>query len=304
MPSSLKELFTERDTAEPSPTSHNNNDTSKTSNDPVGVLCLNAENKTDSKVCECGKKEQCLIYLEITRSLLLEVRDSILKRENITCEGSKFESTTQAKDCTDLLSDGKKKSGVYTVWPTTMPEKSLQVYCDMETDGGGWTVFQRRGNYSNQTDFHQLWSAYKTGFGNITRDFWLGNDNIYYLTNQGNYELRFDLMDVRGIYRFAVYQNFKLGDIEEGYRLHIGPYSGNAGDGFKNHKGRRFSTRDVGEDSAASSTISGGWWFNKWAYVHLNGMYMPAVDDPKAIHWFEWRKNEGLFNTEMKIRRN
>lgn len=51
----------------------------------------------------------------------------------------------------------------------------FQVYCDMETDGGGWIVFQRRGPYDIQTSFTNGWSDYKLGFGDLTKDFWLGN---------------------------------------------------------------------------------------------------------------------------------
>ncbi|GBN59077.1 hypothetical protein AVEN_96804-1, partial [Araneus ventricosus] len=46
------------------------------------------------------------------------------------------------KDCSDILASGRNKSGIYTIWtgesPTT--RKQLRVYCDMETDDGGWTV--------------------------------------------------------------------------------------------------------------------------------------------------------------------
>ncbi|GIY35190.1 hypothetical protein CDAR_484641, partial [Caerostris darwini] len=79
-------------------------------------------------------------------------------------------------DCAEVLRSGRNKSGVYEIWPKSrvMEEKPLQVYCDMDTDEGGWTVIQRRGNFHRPDYFFfKEWESYKTGFGDIDEDFWL-----------------------------------------------------------------------------------------------------------------------------------
>lgn len=52
----------------------------------------------------------------------------------------------------------------------------------METNGGGWTLIQRR--KVGLTSFNRDWKHYKNGFGSIRGDFWLGNDHIFRLTRQ------------------------------------------------------------------------------------------------------------------------
>ena len=104
----------------------------------------------------------------------------------------------------------------------------MQVLCDMITDGGGWTVFQRR--LDGSVDFYRDWSSYKEGFGDLNGEFWLGNDNLHRLTAAGDVTLRVDLEDFEGNIRYAEYTTFKVADEADKYRLLIGGYSGTAGD--------------------------------------------------------------------------
>ena len=102
------------------------------------------------------------------------------------------------------------------------------------TEGGGWTVFQRR--MDGSVDFYREWTAYKTGFGNLCGEFWLGNDNLYRLTAAEEVELRVELEDFEGNITYAEYTTFKVADEEDKYRLLIGGHNDTAGDSMKiNH---------------------------------------------------------------------
>ncbi|CAL4229540.1 unnamed protein product, partial [Meganyctiphanes norvegica] len=75
------------------------------------------------------------------------------------------------RNCLDLKKQWKK-SGTYMITPCdSSPTKVVKVYCDMDTDGGGWTVIQRRDNYTQQEDFYTNWYEYAIGFGDVSQDF-------------------------------------------------------------------------------------------------------------------------------------
>ena len=78
----------------------------------------------------------------------------------------------------------------------------------MRTDGGGWAVFQRRQDGS--VDFYRGWSDYKAGFGQLTAEFWLGNDKIHRLTASRPSSLRVELEDWNRIKAYAKYGKFNI----------------------------------------------------------------------------------------------
>jgi len=130
------------------------------------------------------------------------------------------------KSCSHLFQNGFNSTGEYTINPDG--GKPIQVLCDMTTDGGGWTVFQRR--LDGSVDFYLDWAAYKRGFGDMNGEFWLGNDNLHRLTAADDVKLRVDLEDFDGDIRYAEYTKFKVADERDKYRLMIGGFSGTAGD--------------------------------------------------------------------------
>ena len=88
----------------------------------------------------------------------------------------------------------------------------------METDGGGWEVFQRRyanGSYNVDFDRDIYWYNYGR-FYNNDEEFWLGLNFLSQVTNKSrekySVELRIDLEDFNGTTAYAQYDNFQVGD--------------------------------------------------------------------------------------------
>ena len=171
------------------------------------------------------------------------------------------------------MTQGQTTSGVYTIQPDNQP--AFQTYCDMETDGGGWTVFQRR--MDGSVDFYRYWTDYQRGFGNLSGEFWLGLDKIHRLTSSAT-ELRID-MQLRhgGISKHAKYTTFSVGDSSSKYILSASGYSGTAGDSLAYHNGYRFSTRDQDNDACSCNCAQlwdgGAWWYRHCFTSNLNGVY-------------------------------
>lgn len=111
---------------------------------------------------------------------------------------------------------------MYTIDPDGLG--AFQVWCDMETDSGGWTVFQRRQDAN--TDFYRKWQEYKIGFGDMENNFWLGLNSLHRLTKSGENVLRVDLVDFDLTNAYAKYDVFIVASESEGYKLNLGSYSG------------------------------------------------------------------------------
>ena len=208
--------------------------------------------------------------------------------------------------CLDYLHAGYTKSGIYMIYmPDTTTE--LNVFCDQDTDGGGWLVFQRRQDGS--VDFYQNWAPYKQGFGDITGEFWIGNDNLNLLTRNNDQELRVDISDFGGKSAYAKYSEFAVASESEKYKLSLSGYSGTAGDSLRDrHNGSAFSTKDRANDVLSGSCAQiykGAWWWNNChQYSNLNGIYYDSPkSDNKGITWYYWKNNwVNLKKTEMKMR--
>ncbi|XP_071836045.1 fibrinogen-like protein A [Apostichopus japonicus] len=175
------------------------------------------------------------------------------------------------------------------------------------SDGGGWTVLQRR--VDDSQDFYLYWDDYKIGFGNRSRNFWLGNEKIYSLTNQRQYELRIDLVGRYGAPYYAKYDLFRISDENDNFRLDVGDYSdGDAGDSLTYHDDKPFTARDNDNDDFDYSYLSpecnnlasyweGAWWYCDYYDSSLNSPY-----DSYEFYWYTLPVYNYIKFTEMKVR--
>lgn len=206
------------------------------------------------------------------------------------------------RDCGEELKNGASASKTTTIFLNGNRERPLDVFCDMQTDGGGWLVFQRR--MDGQTDFWRDWEEYAHGFGNISREFWLGNEALHSLTQAGDYSMRVDLRAGKEAV-FAQYDFFRVDSAKENYRLHLGGYHGTAGDSMSYHSGSVFSARDRDPNNLLIScavSYRGAWWYKNCHYANLNGLYGSTVDH-QGVSWYHWKGFEfSVPFTEMKLR--
>ena len=67
------------------------------------------------------------------------------------------------------------------IYPLIQPSSEsivdVMYSCDIVIDHGGWIVIQRR--TSGDVDFYRGWKEHKNGFGDLSGDFWFGNDRIH-----------------------------------------------------------------------------------------------------------------------------
>ncbi|XP_038052371.1 ficolin-1-like [Patiria miniata] len=225
--------------------------------------------------------------------------------DNIAEWTSESCATTQA-----LAHDRYSVSGIYTIFPAGFAD-GLRVYCDMETDGGGWLVIQRRQDGS--VDFYRGWVDYRVGFGDLAGEFWLGNDNLRTLSDSsGSWDLRIDLEDWDGNTTWAEYGNFRIISGQD-YRLSFDSYNANstARNSLANHNHQPFSTKDKDNDSHNNLNCAedekGAWWYIWCSDSNLNGIYFyaPSHINFQGIIWSSWKGySYSLKKCGMKIRRS
>ena len=202
----------------------------------------------------------------------------------------------ELRDCKDLYNAGARATSVYQVnW---MGRMTKNVRCNMELDGGGWTVFHRR--YKNLTeDFNLGWDSYKQGFGDVYKEFWLGNDFLHEITTSSrpHYILVFGRKSNQEI-GISKYGSFYIDGESEFYRIHFNRtllrgIESLTGQGKHNMNGMPFSTKDKINIPSSNCLIYGASWYKECANIHINR---------KFLRWSFFNKDEPIDEIEIMIK--
>ncbi|KAJ7991945.1 hypothetical protein DPEC_G00289120 [Dallia pectoralis] len=204
------------------------------------------------------------------------------------------------RDCAEIFHSGVTKNGVYGIRPLNST-RTVLVFCDMQTKGGGWTVIQHRRD--GAVDFHRNWKDYKMGFGDPLGEYWAGNDVIHLLTRSQDNALHVLLKDAEGNEAASHYDHFYIDAEDQNYSLHARGFTGTAGrTSSLTHSGTMFSTKDHDNDGCScrcAQMASGGWWFEACGPSNLNGIYYAGMSNVvryNGIKWYYW-KGPGLIAT-------
>jgi len=191
----------------------------------------------------------------------------------------------------------QRVDGVYKFLEPELNERQRDInerYCAFATDGSAWTVIQRRrSNWKQEEEnFNRNWDEYRTGFGDLSNDFWFGNEFIHKIVYRDDYILRIELQDHNGIEVWIEYGLFRLDSESYNYQLVIGKLNENSTttDALTYHNRMDFTTYDHRNDDITinDNDNGNGWW--SLAKSNLNG------------HSILWHNEYSLNASRMLIR--
>ena len=141
---------------------------------------------------------------------------------------------------------------------------------------------------STSQSFNQNWNTFKVGFGDPNGDYWLGNDVIHNLTQNGGCSVLVQLQSVENNKWYeAQYSTFIVDPESAGYKLHVGGYSENTTDALSHHNGMLFTMYDRDQDtmngSNCASTYLGGNWYIDCSYADVN---LGLVTGTDLMAWY------------------
>ena len=206
---------------------------------------------------QMGQYQQCMEQFKLFRHKLLKIRKE--------CPAPLPESCCQLKE-----TFYGARSGVYAMQEQCRAgRRKTYSYCDMETDGGGWLMIQRRIN--GTVPFNRTLEEYENGFGDASSEFWYGLKNILCFTKDKNdIELRIDLEYPNGTRGFVHYKQFSISETSSNYQASTTAFKTSPGVRSNFYNSRTYYEYRYGSRRAqpyfyvkancGSNPRVGGWW--------------------------------------------
>uniref|UniRef100_A0A8C3XYH7 Fibrinogen beta chain n=1 Tax=Catharus ustulatus TaxID=91951 RepID=A0A8C3XYH7_CATUS len=224
--------------------------------------------------------------LRVLRAVVDSLHKKIQKLENAIatqvdycrspCAVSCNIPVVSGKECEDIIRKGGETSEMYLIQPDPFV-KPYRVYCDMETDNGGWTLIQNRQDGS--VNFGRNGGK---NYCDTPGEYWLGNDKISQLTKIGPTEVLIEMEDWNGDKVSAHYGGFTIQNEGNKYQLSVVITKAlQENRTMTIHNGMYFSTYDRDNDGwltldprkQCSKQDGGGWWYNRCHSANPNGRY-------------------------------
>ncbi|XP_067660166.1 angiopoietin-related protein 2-like [Haliotis asinina] len=169
------------------------------------------------------------------------------------------------QDCGEgtLYSYYANQNGIFLCQPKGAPAP-IKVRCFMQYKGRAVLMTQTSGNQN----YTRTWEEYKRGFGSLSGDHWLGNDNIHYITSGRSHYLLVQLWTPGNsrsnqlAQRF--YYDFRVGPEVDDYKVTFASSFPNAQLAQRPAEclvnATPFSTLDVDHSSGAVELTKSGFW--------------------------------------------
>ncbi|XP_062134313.1 microfibril-associated glycoprotein 4-like [Drosophila sulfurigaster albostrigata] len=192
---------------------------------------------------------------------------------------------------------------IYEIWVPNVGNH--MVLCDEF----GWIVILNRFNGSE--NFYRKWYEYRSGFGYLEDEFFIGLEVLHQMTSSQGYDIRIELTSFDDYVYHADYSNFIIGSEQEKYSLKsIGGHHGNLENAFESNIGQKFTTFDSDNDKWVEGNCavhySSAGWFDKVATMNLFGKYLHSeVMDEHGIWWKDnktWKAVKIAMRPEKKER--
>ena len=177
-------------------------------------------------------------------------------------------------------------SGIYSIRDPCSSDQlfssaKLAVYCDMETDGGGWTVIQRRNLSMDWVNFTRGIADYENGFGDLDGEFWIGLKTIYELTNRQDVALKVIVDGGSYYWNYPLFKIYTRGN-RYGLSTSMAVGTGNIRYSLFRYEGNPmyFNTYDFWTGQNCGFIRQSGWWYYNNncgnARANLNGRHQPS----------------------------